>query len=132
MIECSSCGNHLGHLMQDYLNMSKQLMRDIVSADNEYETLLDLLQDNKDKYEYEDGNISEFLTTYYTWAKDHVELDLFNPSNLVARALLAMRPLDASHLPFGQLGPDGQRNSYEARICCMTAFQCTPLSDATF
>jgi DNA-directed RNA polymerase subunit N (RpoN/RPB10) len=132
MIECSSCGNQLGHLFVPYLNMSKQLLRDTVSADRDYDSIIDALTDNKSKYEYDDGDASAFLITYYTWAKDHRDQDVFQPSNLVARALLEIKTLDNARLPFGRPGSDGQRNAYDARTCCLREFQCTPLSDATF
>lgn len=132
MIECSSCGNQLGHLYNPYFILSKQLLRDTTSAEGSYDAVVDLITNNKDKYTYEDGNISDFLITYYTWAKDHTDLDLFKPSNLVARALLAVRDLTSDQLPFGKPGQDGQRNPYDARTCCMCAFQCTPISDAVF
>jgi hypothetical protein len=132
MIECSACGKQLGHLYASYINMSKQLIRDTSSVDGNYDALIDLIKENTDKYNYVGGNITEFLTIYYTWAKDHPSHDLFQPSNLVARALLAINDLTPDQLPFGYQGLDGQRNPYDARTCCMTSFQCTPVSNATF
>jgi len=122
MIECSTCGNCLGHLYGDYVRMSIQLCRDIST---------DKIPEPKDKaYIYGDGDsIAPFLNTYYKWLEENPKYkDIYEPQNIVARALLRLRELKPEHLPFGKAAADGQRNQYEAALCCLRMFQLDPSS----
>jgi hypothetical protein len=122
MIECSTCGNCLGHLYRDYVRLAIQLSRDLAS---------DVIPEPKDKrYTYGDGDsIAPFLHTYYTWVEQNPKYkDIYEPQNVVARAMLRLRELKPEHLPFGKPAADGQRNQYEAALCCLRMLQLDPSS----
>lgn len=120
MLECSNCGQHLGHIYESYYQLTKQLTDELKDNDvpsGEYIT------------SYGD-DITDFITTYYDWyaEQDHSEVPVHEPGNIIARALLRLRPLESDHLPFGSAHEeDGQISVYEARICCMRMLQTDPM-----
>ena len=126
MLECTNCGQHLGHLYEDYYTLTEQLMQE--------------LTDNPDRvprgtyrttHSTPVDDITEFIRTYYTWylaEKDKKSIPVHEPGNIVARALLRTQELKAAHLPFGSnREPDGQLSIHEARICCLRMFQTDPM-----
>lgn len=118
MIECSSCGQHLGHLYESYYTLTQQLTEELKNYDTPSGT-----------YRADNGDdISQFINTYYTWYNQQEgPVPTHEPCNIVARALLRLRELEPEHLPFGSTRePDGQMSFYEARICCMRMLQTDP------
>lgn len=119
MIECSSCGNCIGHLFEDYYDLSKQLIDELSRNDVP-----------SGKYITNEGDdISEFISTYYTWYDtiDKSKVLEYSPRNIVARALLRLRELSPDHLPFGtEREPDMQLSPYNTRICCLRMFMSDP------
>lgn len=118
MIECSSCGQCIGHLFSDYYDLSKKLIDELQKRDvptGDYTTS-------------QGDDIGPYLRTYYEWyskAKAEVagEVLEYQPKNIVARALLRIKDLTDDMLPFGSLRePDGQLTPYEARTCCLRMF----------
>ena len=119
MLECSSCGQFIGPFYDDYYALSKRLIEDL--ARREVPT---------DTYTTEDDDIGPFIKTYYEWhskQEDKSRLPVHTPANIVARALLRLRELTPTHLPFGSLKvEDGQMSMFEARMCCLRMFQTDP------
>ena len=118
MLECSNCGQHLGHLYNSYYTLTQQLIKE-----------LDGRSVPTGKYVSATGDdISPFIKTYYEWyAKQTGSVPDHQPGNIVARGLLRLRDLDATHLPFGSVREDdGQLSIYDVRICCMRMFQTDP------
>ena len=116
MIECSSCGQQLGHLYEDYYELTIKLERELKNGkiDGSYKTR-------------HGDDLSMFLKTYYDWATDNAEKAVFQPANIIARALLRIKELDTKDLPFGMKTElDGQRDVHEVRVCCLRMFQCDP------
>jgi DNA-directed RNA polymerase subunit N (RpoN/RPB10) len=118
MLECSSCGTHLGHLYEDYHALSARLTKDLQSGSlGQYVTRAD-------------DDLTEFISTYYKWYGS-VDKSLYpkhEPGNIVARALLRTRKLKEEHLPFGSTTePDGQISVHETRICCLRMLQTDPM-----
>lgn len=119
MLECSNCGQHLGHKYEDYYTLTKQLTEELKIRDVPVGT-----------YVASDGDdISAFINTYYSWyTKQDGPVPLHEPGNIISRALLRLRELNTSHLPFGNAREnDGQLSIYEPRICCMRMFQTDPM-----
>jgi len=118
MLECSSCGQHLGHKYDDYYTLTKQLIEElqISNVPTGYYNTSD------------DDNISNFIHTYYIWYnKQTVKVPDHTPGNIISRALLRIVELDEKNLPFGSLREeDGQISIFEPRICCMRMFQSDP------
>lgn len=112
MIECSTCGNCVGHLYLDYYRLTGKLTQDLAKGLSAF---------SSDEYAYEGGTLGPFLTTYYASAGS-----LYEPGNVVARGLLRIRELKPEHLPFGRPNADGQRNQFEASICCLRMLQSDP------
>ncbi len=126
MPECSSCGRFLGHLYDDHIELTKKLTADIANGGPQGSYIGTISEDD----------ITEFVETYYTWraeqeAKDKEKaknLPVFTPLNIVARALIRVKPLEDSDLPFGTARElDGQRTVFEHSICCLRMFQGNPL-----
>jgi DNA-directed RNA polymerase subunit N (RpoN/RPB10) len=121
MLECSNCGQHLGHKYEDYYTLTKQLVEELKTKSVPTGT-----------YTASDGDdISAFINIYYSWYTnpDRTEpVPQHEPGNIVARALLRLRELNSQQLPFGSAREDdGQISIYEPRICCMRMFQTDPM-----
>ena len=120
MLECSNCGQHLGHVYESYYQLTKQLIEELKGQ-----------RVPSGSYVAQDGDdISEFISTYYSWydAQEPGTVPVHEPGNIVARALLRIRDLEPDHLPFGSaLEQDGQISVYDARICCMRMLQTDPM-----
>lgn len=120
MLECSNCGQHVGHKYEDYYTLTKQLMDELSTRNVP-----------SGSYVTTDGDdITSFVKTYYTWYQnqDPQVVPRHDPGNIIARALLRLRELDESQLPFGSAHEDdGQLSIYEPRICCMRMFQTDPM-----
>ena len=127
MADCSACNRHVGHLYDAYYSLTERLLR-ALSTTASIAEFAESISDRQFTYEEHDitHDITAFLRTYYTWAATQPDKHMFEPANVVARALLRIRELDASHLPFGSKAADGQRNAYDAPICCLRMFQCDP------
>lgn len=137
MLECSSCGKYIGHLMKDYYDMTILLVNDLER--HEGKPRLD------GNYVTSEGrDIKPYLRTYYDWANDSRNYgDAFvtvvgpggrpvtqpyrAPNAVIARALLSIKPLSLDDLPYG-VEEDGQRSMFEERYCCQRMF----LTDPTF
>jgi hypothetical protein len=124
MIECSTCGNAVGHLYADYYRITQKLKEVL----KEHGGMIDFAAV---EYRYGDDNtVGPFLATYYTWLQAQKALgssvDFYEPANVVARGLLRIRDLAPEHLPFGRLNPDGQRGRFEASICCLRMLHSDP------
>ena len=119
MMECSACGNHVGHMYDDYYELSKRLYDDIASSDDGFPKLegIYLTKRNRD--------LKPFLQTYYNWLKKQDGLEYYEPANVIARALLSVIPLTETALPYSK-EPDNQLGVFEARMCCMRMFQADP------
>jgi DNA-directed RNA polymerase subunit N (RpoN/RPB10) len=121
MLECSSCGQHLGHLYKDFYTLTKQLKNELEYSGRPTGSYI--TKANND-------NITEFVRTYYDWYKQQegADVPVHEPSNIVARALLRTQELDSAHLPFGSnVQDDGQLSTHEARICCLRMLQTDPM-----
>ena len=119
MIECSTCGNSVGHLYADYDRLTQKL-KEVLHAGT-------ALSPTSEGFTYGDGSsLAPYLATYYTWLQGGTHPDLYEPANVVARGLLRIRDLEPAHLPFGRLNPDGQRNQFEASICCLRMLHSDP------
>lgn len=119
MLECSNCGQHLGHMYNDYYILTKQLMEELKNTDVPRGTYITSYDDD----------ISDYISTYYSWyqTQDVNMVPVHEPGNIVARALLRTRTLKPEHLPFGSATEaDGQLSIHEGRICCMRMFQTDP------
>lgn len=114
MIECSSCGQVVGHLYGDFYSLTKQLMEELEGTDIP-----------SGSYQTKSGDdIRPFLRTYYSWyseAKEQPDPPLeYLPNNVVARALLRTAELNTEDLPFGsKRETDGTLSFDEPRICCI-------------
>lgn len=121
MLECSNCGQHVGHLYEDYYTLTKQLTDELARRDVPNGTYRTISGDD----------ISSYINTYYSWYdknKEGVQVPKHEPGNIIARALLRTRELEAEHLPFGSTTEsDGQMSIHEARICCIRMFQTDPM-----
>jgi len=119
MLECSNCGQHLGHMYEDYYTLTKKLMEDLANLDVPVGT-----------YKTSNGNddLTPFIKTYYTWyTKQSEPVPIHLPGNIIARGLLRLRELKDDDLPFGSaVEDDGQMSIYEPRICCLRMFQTDP------
>lgn len=118
MLECSSCGQYVGHLYEDYFTLTKKLIDELEHRDvpsMRYITSLD-------------KDITEFIQNYYTWYdlhKDEEGVLEYLPGAIVSRALLN---LEITPLPFGKHSePDGQHSPFEARPCCLRMLQTNPV-----
>jgi len=125
MIECSSCGTVVGHLIYDYYRLSKQLIEDL--KENGVPTGSYRVTETG----YED-DLTPFVTTYYQWLAQHQSDDPppveYKPVNVIARALLRRRELDPADLPFGsKREEDGQLSMLEERFCCLRMLQTDPM-----
>ena len=135
ILECSSCGNYVGHLMEDYYNMSRALIDSLRAArvrpaDGNVAPALD------DVYKTKTGkDIKPYLEAYYKWeatipaGSKKIRL---SPPNVVARALLDDKEPPAEgdekfYLIGGPLEADGQRNLMEPRGCCLRMFMGDPM-----
>jgi len=119
MSECSSCGTHLGHLMEDYYNFSSTLIEDIRANGK---PLL-----NEDYYTSDGRDLKElYLTVYYEWLDSNKSS--YTPINVIQRALLRHIPLKEEDLPYA-VEADGQRGMHEPRVCCLRMFLCDPSTD---
>jgi DNA-directed RNA polymerase subunit N (RpoN/RPB10) len=122
MIECSSCGTHIGHLMENYYDFATQLITDInlndgiPNLDNEYITV-----DGRDLKVL-------YLKTYYQWLKKNPNQNFYTPINVLQRALLCHVAIKEEDLPYA-VEADGQRGLHEPRICCLRMFLCDPTTD---
>jgi hypothetical protein len=123
MLECSTCGTCLGDkykYLQQFVPLLQKMRDENINAGFEgFEGF--------EVFKYGDGlTLAPFLTTYYTWLSTHIDQDIYEPSNVIARGLLRIRELLPEHLPFGRLNRDGQRNQFEASICCLRMLHCDP------
>lgn len=119
MIECSTCGKAIGHLYGAYYRIAQYLIE--VLAENRQ------VDPAAPEYTYGTGNtLGPYLATYYGWLADQHQTDFYEPANVVARGLLRIRELQREHLPFGRANPDGQRNQFEASICCLRMLHSDP------
>jgi hypothetical protein len=123
MTDCSACNRHVGHLYEPYYTLTERLLR-LLSTSTSIAEFAESIRDGD--FTYDGHNIAQFLRVYYTWAAKNPAKALFEPANVVARALLSIRELKEAHLPFGSKAADGQRNAYDAPICCLRMFQCDP------
>jgi DNA-directed RNA polymerase subunit N (RpoN/RPB10) len=115
MPECSSCGQYVSHLMDDYYKLTTQLIKELPNPTGSYIT--------------KDGDdITPFIKTYYTWVGN--SKPQYMPGNIVARALLRIKDLKQQDLPFGSnRTTDGQLSlTTETRICCLRMFQTDPVA----
>lgn len=118
MIECSTCGTCLGDKYGDYYRITAYLGEVLKTGQP--------IDPADPKFHYGDGeSLGPFLAVYYTWLKGQ-SVNLYEPSNVVARGLLRLRELKAEYLPFGRVNPDGQRNQFEASICCLRMLHLDP------
>ena len=125
-MQCVTCGNQLGHLFNNYYQMSYNLEE---SKNNYHDDLIKkkikpsdvderlfLLEDEEG-----DGNIwTSFLKGYYTWLQDTGNTCTMTAKGLVMQALLANYNLTneeeiKEHLPFNFSNQD------TVRYCCKTA-----------
>lgn len=122
MIECSSCGNVVGHLFDDYYALRARLQKEINSGRD--------IPSDQYVVQATGDDIGPFLRTFYTWVKETVDEDpdsvkafvarRYQPANIVARAMLRLKELDKEELPFGsKREADGQHSRFEPRICCL-------------
>lgn len=123
MPECSSCGRFLGHLYDDHIELTKKLQRDVEEKGGPSGRYIGSISGE---------DITDFVMTYYKWRKDfdktHPGFTVFTPLNIVSRALIAVKPLEVTDLPFGTAREvDGQRTVFEHSICCLRMFQGNPL-----
>jgi len=121
MLECSSCGQHLGHLYEDFYVLTKQLKNELENYKRPTGTY---------SAKYNGDDITEFVRVYYEWydQQEGANIPVHEPANIVARALLRTQELDPSHLPFGSnVQDDGQLSIHEARICCLRMLQTDPM-----
>ena len=120
MIECSTCGTCLGDKYGDYYRITAYLGEVLKTGEP--------IDPADPKFQYGDGeSLGPFLAVYYTWLKGQpASADLYEPSNVVARGLLRLRELKPEYLPFGKVNPDGQRNQFEASICCLRMLHLDP------
>jgi DNA-directed RNA polymerase subunit N (RpoN/RPB10) len=120
MIECSSCGQCIGHLFEDYYDLSKNLIDELAYREVPSGTYITSMGDD----------ISKFIHTYYTWynnIEDKSGVLKYSPKNIVARALLRLQDLTEDSLPFGSdREPDMQLSPYNTRICCLRMFMSDP------
>lgn len=120
MLECSSCGQHLGHLYEDFYTLTKQLINELKSSGRPTGSYVTKADDD----------ITEFVQTYYDWynQQEGADAPVHEPANIVARALLRTQRLEPTHLPFGSnVQDDGQLSIHEARICCLRMLQTDPM-----
>ncbi len=121
MIECSSCGQCLGHLYDDFYDLSKKLL-DELQTSSDVPTGFYITRDGDD--------IGPFLTTYYEWYSKHrndKDVIVYRPETIIARALLRIQELSEDFLPFGShREEDNQLSPFEARACCLRMFQTDP------
>ena len=123
MSECSSCGTHLGHLIENYYNFSSTLIEDIRAHGG-----IPILNDD---YITSDGRDLKqlYLTVYYKWlAEDPPSRSFYTPINVIQRALLRHIQLTPKDLPY-TVEADGQRGLHEPRMCCLRMFLCDPSTD---
>jgi hypothetical protein len=120
MIECSTCGTCIGEKYSTYYRITAYL-NDILKSGRAIEA-------TDERFCYGDGDsLGPFLAVYYAWLKTQPpSADLYEPANVVARGLLRLRELKAEYLPFGKANPDGQRNQFEASICCLRMLHLDP------
>lgn len=120
MLECGNCGQHLGHIYEDYYTLSKQLTDELKDGGVPSGTYVATSGDD----------VSAFINTYYLWFKGEHEgpIPIHEPENIVARALLRIKELDPEELPFGSSREaDGQLSIFEPRICCLRMLQTDPM-----
>ncbi len=123
MSECSACGTHVSHLMENYYDFASALIEDIrASADG--------IPKLRDEYITSDGrDIKEmYLKVYYAWLEKNPGKSLYTPINVLQRALLRHFPLTEAELPYATEA-DGQRGLHEPRVCCLRMFLCDPTTD---
>jgi len=118
MIECSSCGRCVGHLYDDYYQLSIKLTR--LLEKNNAETLATADYSVEFTTPNSGDNWNEFLKPYFQNEGLHPD---YSPENLVARSLLRLRPRTAEDFPLGKK-TNGQRSPFEAKICCLRMFLC--------
>jgi hypothetical protein len=123
MPECSSCGRFLGHLYDDHIELTKKLQKDLDESGGPRGYYVGQVSGEE---------ITDFVHTYYRWRnvwdQTHPDFPVFNPLNIVSRALIAIKPLEETDLPFGTAREmDGQRTVFEHSICCLRMFQGNPL-----
>ena len=119
MNECSSCGQIVGHMYDDFYTLTKQLTTELKTRSIPSET-----------YRTTEGkDITEFIRVYYSWFdKNKGKVLEYFPANIIARALLATVPLEESLLPFGHSRePDGQISFNEPKICCLRMLETDPM-----
>lgn len=120
MIECSSCGNIVGHLYDDYylaLETLTPIHDDLVTGRLTPSSVVSLFSKLKN------GNIFEhYLQLYY---EDLVEngrdANLYTPAALVSKALLFHRELRPSDLPLHEHERDPMTC---VKYCCTRMFLC--------
>ena len=119
MLECSSCGQIVGHMYEDYYRLSEQLMKELKEQPEQiprgdYQALSDL---------------NPFIKTYYAWYLKNKETALeYYPCNIIARALLQTCVLVEGHLPFGsKREEDNQLSYFEPKICCLRMLETDPM-----
>jgi hypothetical protein len=119
MPRCSSCGKVLSHLYPDHLELTRRLTDDLQSTDEPQGPYVGT---------HSKIDITDFVKTYYAWRKQHPTAIRFEPNNVVARALISLKPLTPAELPFGsQREADGQQGFLNHQLCCLRTFQSNPL-----
>lgn len=120
MIECSSCGNIVGHLIDDYYTAVK-ILSDI--HDNLIKNEITLSAAESLFSSLKNGNIfTNYLKLYYEdMNRNKRDPSLYSPSALVAKALLFHRKLRQSDLPLNEHEKDEMTC---VKICCTRMLLC--------
>ena len=118
---CSNCGRQLRHLYEDHIDLTRKLLDDIKNRGGPSGRFVGSIS-GKD--------ITDFINVYYTWKKGNKGAPPFQPGNIVARALISIRDLDETMLPFGAAAreEDGQLSMLNEPVCCLRMLHCNPLA----
>jgi hypothetical protein len=117
ILECTSCGSMIGHLLDKYYKHTEILMEN-------HEALLNTaieLSAPEGLDEYWDN----FYVHYYTWARGSAtpEKQELTPRALVAHCLLYYKTHEDEPLPAGFF-PINAGAPTAVRICCMRSLHC--------
>lgn len=115
---CSNCSRQMRHLYEDHQELTKQLLDELKDRDVPNGTYIGTISGI---------DITNYLQTYYQWKVSNPDAIEFQPINVVARGLLAIKPLDNTQLPFGtKRESDGQRDFFTEGMCCLRTLMCDP------
>lgn len=124
MIECTSCGRQVGHLIIPYKkclsNLDKQ-HKQLLEGTVTFQSFLDGLVDS-DREVWDKLKLRNYLEPYYQWYQSNSEFEL-SSAGLLAHAFLTYLDLDEP-VDATTVFPLYMNSFYATRYCCLRMLHC--------